>query len=113
MSSGQQTSYKKDLELYKRAVNQQKNDKDKVYSLHKPFTKCISKGKPHKTYEFGNKVGLITTGKKGRKVIVAVKAFLENLFTLIVIEIFACLLSAQCETKKNAQYCDINCISHN
>jgi len=80
MSSGQQTSYKKDLELYKRAVNQQKNDKDKVYSLHKPFTKCISKGKPHKTYEFGNKVGLITTGKKGRKVIVAVKAFLENLF---------------------------------
>jgi len=80
MDSYQQVFYKKDLELYKRAVNQQKNDKDKVYSLHKPFTKCISKGKPHKQYEFGNKVGLITTGKKGRKVIVAVNAFLENVF---------------------------------
>jgi IS5 family transposase len=80
MNPYQQAFYKKDLELYKRAVNQQKNDKDKVYSLHKPFTKCISKGKPHKQYEFGNKVGLITTSKKGRKVIVAVKAFLENVF---------------------------------
>ena len=53
---------------------------DKVYGLHKPFTKCIAKGKPHKQYEFGNKVGLITTGKRGRKVILAVKAFLENVF---------------------------------
>jgi IS5 family transposase len=80
MDSFQQTFYRKDFDLYKRAVNQQKNDKDKIYSLHKPFTKCISKGKPHKQYEFGNKVGLITTGKPGHKVIVAVKAFLENLF---------------------------------
>ena len=53
---------------------------DKVYSLHKPFTRCIAKGKPHKPYEFGNKVGLITTGKKGRKIIIAVKAFLGNPF---------------------------------
>ena len=80
MSSGQQSDYREDMDLFKRAVNQQKNDKDNVYSLHKPFTKCISKGKAHKQYEFGNKVGLITTGKKGRKVIVAVKAFLENVF---------------------------------
>ena len=80
MNPLQQLLHEKSLELYKRAVNQQKNDKDKVYSLHKPFTKCISKGKPHKPYEFGNKVGLITTGKKGRKVILAVKAFLENVF---------------------------------
>ena len=53
---------------------------DKVYSLHKPFTRCIAKGKPHKPYEFGNKVGLITTGKKGRKIIIAVKAFSGNPF---------------------------------
>ena len=80
MNIFQQTIYEKDFELYKRAVNQQKKDKDKVYSLHKPFTKCISKGKAHKQYEFGNKVGLITTGKQGHKVIVSVKAFLGNLF---------------------------------
>ena len=54
MNPLQQLLHEKSLELYKRAVNQQKTDKDKVYSLHKPFTKCISKGKPHKPYEFGN-----------------------------------------------------------
>ena len=80
MTEGQKIFYKNELELYKRAVNQQKNDKNKVYSYHKPFTQCIAKGKPHKQYEFGNKVGLITGGKKGRKIILAIKAFLENPF---------------------------------
>ena len=27
--------------------------------MHKPFTSCIAKGKAHKQYEFGNKVGLM------------------------------------------------------
>ena len=80
MDEGQKAYYKKKMELYRQAVNQQKNDKNKVYSLHKPFTKCISKGKPHKPYEFGNKVGLITGGKKGKKIILSVQAFLENTF---------------------------------
>ncbi len=80
MSEEQRRRYEKELELYKRAVNQRKEDKDKIYSLHKPFTHCISKGKPHKPYEFGNKVGLITTGKKGKKIITAIRAFTENPF---------------------------------
>ena len=92
MNETQKKRYEKELALYQRAVNQQKNDKDKVYSLHKPFTRCIAKGKPHKQYEFGNKVGLISTGqfvvknkagkkvKKDRRVIVAIKGFLENPF---------------------------------
>ena len=80
MSEEQKMQYAKDFDLYNRAVNQQKNDKDKTYSLHKPFTRCIAKGKPHKQYEFGNKVGLITTGKKGKKIITAIKAFTENIF---------------------------------
>jgi len=80
MSSAQKRLYKHDFELYQRAVNQQKHDRNKIYSLHKPFTNCISKGKPHKQYEFGNKVGLITGGKKGKKIILAVKAFLDNPF---------------------------------
>ena len=50
----------------------------KIYILHKPFTRCIAKGKAHKQYEFGNKVGMITTGRKGRKIITAIKAFLGN-----------------------------------
>jgi IS5 family transposase len=80
MTDFQENHFRKALDLYHRAVNQQKNDKDKVYSLHKSFTKCISKGKAHKQYEFGNKVGLITTSSKGRKIITAVQAFLENAF---------------------------------
>jgi IS5 family transposase len=80
MNEAQKKRYAEDFELYNRAVNQQKNDKDKVYSLHKSFTRCIAKGKPHKQYEFGNKVGLVTTGKKGKKIITAIKAFLDNPF---------------------------------
>jgi IS5 family transposase len=80
MSDAQKSFYKNDFELYKRAVNQRKNDTDKVYSLHKPFTKCIAKGKAHKQYEFGNKSGLITGGKKGMKIILAINTFLENPF---------------------------------
>ncbi len=75
MSEEQKKQYGEELELYKRAVNQKKEDKDKVYSLHKPFTRCISKGKPHRPYEFGNKVAVITTGKKGKKIITAIRAF--------------------------------------
>jgi len=80
MSEEQKSRYEKQLDICKLAVNQQKDDKDKIYSLHKPFTKCIAKGKAHKQYEFGNKVGLITTGKKGKKIITAIKAFLDNPF---------------------------------
>jgi IS5 family transposase len=80
MTEPQKAYYENDMALYKRAVNQQKKDKDKVYSFHKPFTKCIAKGKAHKPYEFGNKVGMISSGKKGRKIILAIKGFLENPF---------------------------------
>ena len=78
MTPAQKSVYKERLELYHRAANQKQNDKNKVYSLHKPFTCCIGKGKAHKQYEFGNKVGIIVTGNKGRKIITAVKAFIDN-----------------------------------
>jgi IS5 family transposase len=78
MSETQEAAYRDRLDLYFRAANQKQQDKDKVYSLHKPFTRCNSKGKAHKKYEYGNKVGLIVTGNKGRKIITAVKAFINN-----------------------------------
>ena len=80
MSQEQKNRYLQEFNLYKQTVNQQKDDTNKVYSLHTPFTRCIAKGKPHKHYEFGNKVGLITTGKKGKKIITAIMAFLGNPF---------------------------------
>jgi IS5 family transposase len=80
MSIEQKNQYANEFDLFQCAVNQKKNDTNKVYSLHKPFTSCIAKGKPHKQYEFGNKVGLITTGKNGIKIITAIKAFIGNPF---------------------------------
>lgn len=74
----QQEYYKDSMALYTKAVTQKKNDTDKIYSLHKPFTRCIAKGKAHKPYEFGNKVGLITTAGKGKKIILGIKAFLQT-----------------------------------
>ena len=78
MDDEQEASYRDRLGLYFRAANQKPQDQDKIYSLHKPFTRCISKGKAHKQYEFGNKVGIIVTGNKGMKIITAVKAFINN-----------------------------------
>lgn len=77
-SEQQQGFYKNTLALYTRVVNQKRTDKDKIYSIHKPFTRCIAKGKAHKQYEFGNKVGLITTANKGKKIITAISAFLQT-----------------------------------
>ena len=74
----QQEFYKDLLTLYTKVVTQKRNDTDKIYSIHKPFTRCIAKGKAHKQYEFGNKVGLITTSNKGKKIILGIKAFLQT-----------------------------------
>ena len=51
------------LTLCERLHKQQPQDKNKLYSLHEPETKCISKGKAHKRYEFGQKVSLATSNR--------------------------------------------------
>ncbi len=45
----------------KQIYNQQTKDKNKLLSWHAPEVECISKGKPHKPYEFGCKVSVIST----------------------------------------------------
>lgn len=74
----QAMNYHEDLLTLKRVITQKRKDKNKIYSIHKPFTKCIAKGKAHKPYEFGNKVGLITTSNKNRKIILGIKGFIDN-----------------------------------
>jgi transposase, IS5 family len=44
--------------------------------LHKPFTACIAKGKAHKKYEYGNKIGIILTPKS--LVVLAIDSFEGN-----------------------------------
>ncbi len=68
--------YKKQFALYYQILHQKRTDKDKIYSIHKPFTACIAKGKVHKKYEFGTKTGLITTSKT--LIITAIKSFKGN-----------------------------------
>ena len=52
-------------ELVERGMDQKRTDKHKLYSVHEPSVECISKGKAHKLYEFGNKVGFASTSKEG------------------------------------------------
>ncbi len=51
------------LLLCQRLHAQQPTDRNKLYSLHEPNVKCISKGKAHKRYEFGQKVSVATTNR--------------------------------------------------
>jgi IS5 family transposase len=46
-----------------RIRRQQPKDSKKLYSLHEPEVQCISKGKAHKRYEFGQKVAMATTNR--------------------------------------------------
>lgn len=57
--------FKPALEIIEKVLTQEKVSKNKVYSIHEPFVECISKGKPHKKYEFGCKVSLVVTHKEG------------------------------------------------
>ena len=68
--------YADQLALFWQAITQERADKNKVYSLHKPFTNCIAKGKAHKPYEFGNKVGLMLNPKS--LLILGVQSFKGN-----------------------------------
>ena len=59
------SGYNNDLELFKKVLLQKRSDSKKKYSLHEPDVSCISKGKEHKRYEFGNKISVILTQTTG------------------------------------------------
>jgi transposase, IS5 family len=68
--------YSEKLELFQKIIKQGRADKDKIYSLHKPETACIAKGKASKQYEFGNKIGLVMHPKN--KLILAIESYKGN-----------------------------------
>jgi len=65
--------YEAEIALFKQVLNQKRTDKNKIYSLHEPEVQCISKGKEHKKYEFGNKISIVYTQNTG--VIVGAMSF--------------------------------------
>ena len=64
------------LRLSLRIHAQQRHDKGKVYSVHAPEVECIAKGKAHKPYEFGVKVGVVSTSKES--FVIGMQAFPGN-----------------------------------
>lgn len=66
-----------DLQLFARVLSQKRSDTNKIYSLHEPQTKCYTKGKEHKKFEFGSKASLLITQRTG--VIVGALNFTETL----------------------------------
>lgn len=69
--------YGTDLQLFTRVLAQKRQDSDKIYSLHEPETKCYTKGKEHKKFEFGSKASFLVTQSTG--VIVGALNFTETL----------------------------------
>lgn len=84
------------LSLFSRVLAQKRKDKNKTYSLHEPDVACIAKGKAHKPYEFGSKIGIATVPKLN--IVVGVAHFLGNPHDSQTLE--ATLLSAKSATGK-------------
>lgn len=55
----------RDMVIGAKLLLQNREDKNKIYSCHEPQVSCIAKGKAHKPYEFGSKVGIVLTEQKG------------------------------------------------
>lgn len=70
------TAWCGELALCRQVINQERQDKNKIYSLHEPQVCCIAKGKEHKKYEFGAKAAVAMT--KTNCIIVGVKSFSRN-----------------------------------
>ena len=54
-----ESEYRPHLELCMKFIKDELIDGHKIYSFHEPDALCISKGKEHKKYEFGNKVSSV------------------------------------------------------
>ena len=65
LSNEKLAQYQSSFEFYRQVLSQQKNDKNKIYSLHEPHVSCIAKGKDHKPYEYGCKVSIVATKTEG------------------------------------------------
>lgn len=78
MDNSQKEKYTPQLAIFNKVLAQERNSKDKIYSLHQPHVKCIAKGKEAKKYEFGNKTSIVKGKKSG--IIVGAMAFIDNVY---------------------------------
>lgn len=78
LDEAQREYYSRLFVLFDKLLAQQKESKNKIYSIHQPYVKCIAKGKEAKNYEFGNKSSIVKTKESG--IIVGALAFTENIY---------------------------------
>lgn len=71
-------SFEMELEIFNKVLSQEKNSKNKIYSLHEPEVYCMSKGKAHKKYEFGCKGSIVLGQKTG--IILGAMTFKTNVY---------------------------------
>ena len=57
--------YEGKLAIFEKVLSQQRDSKNKIYSIHEPHVYCVAKGKDHKKYEFGSKVSIARTKRSG------------------------------------------------
>ena len=69
---GDNSLYAELIERFEAILSQRRNSPQKIYSIHEPEVQCISKGKEHKKYEFGNKVSVI---RSATGIILGVRSF--------------------------------------
>lgn len=78
MNGAQQHDHGERFALYRRVLKQKRKDKNKIYSLHEPHIYCMSKGKEHKSYEFGTKASIAKT--RDSNIIIGALAFETNTY---------------------------------
>lgn len=78
MADDQVAFYNRKPGIFHQILEQQRDTKNKIYSIHEPHVKCIAKGKEAKPYEFGNKSSFVKTRKSG--IIIGALAFNENIY---------------------------------
>lgn len=78
LNASSNTTHYDTLTILHRVLTQQRDDTNKVYSIHEPEVLCIAKGKEHKPHEFGNKSSFAYTRKSG--IIVEAMAIEGNAF---------------------------------
>ena len=93
-----------ELERYRRVTNQERHDKNKIYSLHEPEVSCIGKGKAHKKYEFGSKAALVMTKTSG--IIVGARTFSGNPYDGDTLKDVLAQVKDVCGIAPQTAYCD-------
>jgi len=53
--------YERKLEIFEKILSQERDSRNRIYSIHEPHVYCVAKGEDHKKYKFGSKVSIART----------------------------------------------------